>query len=143
MAAARGTGTRPPLTAYRQPGGRWVRRPRAADKLVAFGPILIFGPTTTRNRSTVAGGAGPAARILSPSANATSAATRATRREAGVTGFDCGAGGVLLPALSTVSVAASLPDQRLRTCLSSLRVDRSTGGLNDADRTRSGSAHAW
>jgi hypothetical protein len=40
---------------------------------------------------------GPAARILSPSPIATNGTTCATRREAGVTGFDCGAGGVLLP----------------------------------------------
>jgi len=44
-------------------------------------------------------GAGPAARILSPSSNATDGASCVTRREAGVTGFDCRAGGVLLPAL--------------------------------------------
>jgi hypothetical protein len=36
--------------------------------------------------------AGPAARILSPSPNATNGAIRATRRETRVTGFDCGAG---------------------------------------------------
>src|SRR5689334_19702446 len=43
--------------------------------------------------------AGPAARILSPSWNATNGATRATRREAGVTGVDCGASAVVLRAL--------------------------------------------
>jgi hypothetical protein len=46
-----------------------------------------------RNRSTVVGGAGPAARILNLSPNATNGAICATRREAGATGFDCGAGG--------------------------------------------------
>ncbi len=46
-----------------------------------------------RRRSTVSCGAGPAARILIPSSNATNGAIRATRREAGVNGFDCGAGG--------------------------------------------------
>jgi hypothetical protein len=40
--------------------------------------------------------AGPAARTLSPNRNATDGATCATRREAGVTGFDCGAGAVPL-----------------------------------------------
>ena len=40
--------------------------------------------------------AGPAARILSSSRNATDGALRATRRWAGATGFDCGAGAVLL-----------------------------------------------
>jgi hypothetical protein len=39
---------------------------------------------------------GPAARILSPSPIATNGTTRATRREAGVTGFVCGAVGVPL-----------------------------------------------
>jgi hypothetical protein len=50
---------------------------------------------TDRNRvqSKVAG---PAARTLSSSPNATNGATSATRREAGVTGFDCGAGVVPL-----------------------------------------------
>jgi hypothetical protein len=43
--------------------------------------------------------AGPAARILNPSPTATDGATGATRREAWVTGFDCGAGAVLLQAL--------------------------------------------
>ena len=43
--------------------------------------------------------AGPAARILSPSPAATNGASCATRREARVTGFDCGAGAVLLRAL--------------------------------------------
>ena len=52
-----------------------------------------------RNGSTVGVGAGPAARILSPSSNATNGAICATRREAGVTGFDCGAGVPALPAL--------------------------------------------
>ena len=53
------------------------------------------------NRSTVVGGAGPAARILNPSPNATNGAICATRREAGSTGFDCGAGwGAPVPALS-------------------------------------------
>jgi hypothetical protein len=42
--------------------------------------------------------AGPAARILSPSPNATDGANCATRRAAGVTGFDCAAGAVLLRA---------------------------------------------
>ena len=50
-----------------------------------------------RNRSTVVGGAGPAARILNPGPNATKGAIRATRREAGATGFDCGAGGAAGP----------------------------------------------
>jgi hypothetical protein len=36
--------------------------------------------------------AGPAARILSPSPDATDGALRVTRREAWVIGFDCGAG---------------------------------------------------
>jgi hypothetical protein len=40
-------------------------------------------------------GAGPAARIHRPGPNATNGATRATRREAWVTDFDCGAGGAL------------------------------------------------
>jgi hypothetical protein len=40
--------------------------------------------------------AGPAARILSPRPNATNGASSVTRREAGVTDFDCGAGDVLL-----------------------------------------------
>lgn len=39
---------------------------------------------------------GPAARILSPSPIATNGTARATRREAGVTGFVCGAVGVPL-----------------------------------------------
>ena len=39
--------------------------------------------------------AGPAARIPGPGPDATDGATRATRREAWVTGFDCGAGAVL------------------------------------------------
>jgi hypothetical protein len=51
--------------------------------------------------------AGPAARILSPSWNATNSATRATRREAGVTGVDCGASAVVLRALPTGPVASS------------------------------------
>jgi len=44
--------------------------------------------------------AGPAARILDPSPDATNGVSCATRREAGVTGFDCGAGAGLLSALS-------------------------------------------
>jgi hypothetical protein len=52
-----------------------------------------------RDRSTVEGELAPAARILSPSPNVTDGATCATRREAGATGFDCGAGAVLLRAL--------------------------------------------
>ena len=53
---------------------------------------MNFGmrPITVRDRSTVEGGAGPAARILSPSSIATDGVLCATRREAGVTGFDCG-----------------------------------------------------
>ena len=43
---------------------------------------------------------GPAARIFSLSPDATDGAICVTRREAWVTGFDCGAGAVLLPALS-------------------------------------------
>ena len=53
------------------------------------------GSHNARNRSTVDIGAGPAARILSPSPKATNGAVRATRRGARVTGFDCGAGGGL------------------------------------------------
>jgi hypothetical protein len=60
-----------------------------------FGSRAQNGP----NRSTVDSGAGPAARILSPSPNATNGAIRATRREAWVTGFDCGAGGGISRAL--------------------------------------------
>jgi len=41
-----------------------------------------------------------AARILSPSPDATNGASCATRREARVTGFDCGAGAGPLSALS-------------------------------------------
>jgi hypothetical protein len=44
--------------------------------------------------------AGPAARILNLSPDATNGVSCATRREAGVTGFDCGAGAGLLSALS-------------------------------------------
>jgi hypothetical protein len=51
---------------------------------------------------------GPAARILSPSPIATNGTTCATRREAGVTGFDCGAGGVLLPRYPRQVVASSV-----------------------------------
>jgi len=40
--------------------------------------------------------AGPAARILGPSPDATDGVTRATRRGTGVTGFDCGAGAYFL-----------------------------------------------
>ena len=54
-------------------------------------------PIGARDRSTVDGGAGPAARILDPSPYATNGATCATRRGAGVIGFDCGAGGAVLP----------------------------------------------
>jgi hypothetical protein len=61
---------------------------------------LSLPHTNARNRSTVAKWTGPAARILSSSPNATNGASCATRREAGVTGFDCGAGAVLLSVLS-------------------------------------------
>jgi hypothetical protein len=43
------------------------------------------------------------------SLNATDGAICATRREAWVTGFDCGAGAVLLGVYSTGSVGASQP----------------------------------
>jgi hypothetical protein len=52
------------------------------------------------DRSSVGRGAGPAARMLSPSPNATNGDMSVTRREARVTGFDCGAGGVPPGALS-------------------------------------------
>ena len=42
---------------------------------------------------------GPAARILSPSPDATNGVSCATRREAWVTGFDCGAGAYLRSAV--------------------------------------------
>jgi hypothetical protein len=51
------------------------------------------------DRSSVNSGAGPAARMLSPSPNATNGAMSVTRREARVTGFDCGAGRVPVGAL--------------------------------------------
>jgi hypothetical protein len=62
----------------------------------------LFGSASHKrlNRSSVGCGAGPAARTLSSSPNATNGATRATRREAWATGFRCGAGCLFLPALS-------------------------------------------
>ena len=72
---------------------------RARRRSVAVGTNCWDFRADGRNRSTVVGGTGPAARILNPSPNATNGATRATRREAGATGFDCGAGGAALPAL--------------------------------------------
>ena len=80
--------------AERIPGsvGPGRHRPRTAAKRGSCDELLGFR-ADGRNRSTVVGGAGPAARILNPSPNATNGAIRATRREAGATGFDCGAGG--------------------------------------------------
>jgi hypothetical protein len=52
--------------------------------------------------------AGPAARILGPSPDATDGVTRATRRGTGVTGFDCGAGAYFLRRRVT-SLARVLP----------------------------------
>jgi hypothetical protein len=49
--------------------------------------------TDAPNGSTVGRGPGPATRTLSPSPNAANGAIRATRREAGIRGFGCGAGG--------------------------------------------------
>ena len=69
-----------------------------ALRLAASATNFRIGAHTRRNRSNV-GVAGPAARMLSPSPNATNSASSATRREAGVTGFDCGAGDVLLGAI--------------------------------------------
>jgi hypothetical protein len=66
--------------------------PRSVAKRGSCDELLGFR-ADGRNRSTVVGGAGPAARILNLSPNATNGAIRATRREAGATGFDCGAGG--------------------------------------------------
>jgi hypothetical protein len=58
--------------------------------------------------------AGPAARILSPSPNATNGASSATRREVGVTDFDCGAGDVRLRRYPTARWVAPLPVERFR-----------------------------
>ncbi len=59
-----------------------------------------MGSPNAPNRSTVCCGAGPAARILKPKPGLSPTAHRASRgEEAGVTGFDCGAGDVLLPTL--------------------------------------------
>ena len=90
--------------------------------------------------------AGPAARILSPSPAATNGASCATRREARVTGFDCGAGAVLPRALpqparwprpyliERAGGSSPLPSPRGPT--------RGTGRLDDhdADRPQLGSA---
>ena len=54
--------------------------------------------------------AGPAAGILTPSPNATDDALCVTRREAWATGFDCGAGALLLRTLPTGTVATSRSD---------------------------------
>jgi hypothetical protein len=67
------------------------------------------------NRSSVVGGAGPAARILNLGPNATDGAICATRREAAATGFDCGAGS-----------AIGLP-RWLRQCLVNARGIESLG----------------
>src|SRR5438128_5341552 len=51
--------------------------------------------------------------MLSPSPDATDGATSATRREAWVTGFDCGAGALLLRASPRRPVTAPLSDRPL------------------------------
>jgi hypothetical protein len=56
--------------------------------------------------------AGPAARILSPSQNATGGATRATRREAGLLVLTAGPVPDSYRRYPTGPVAASLPDER-------------------------------
>lgn len=89
--------------------------------------------------------AGPAARILSPSPAPTNGASCATRREAGVTGFDRGAGAVLLRALPHRPgglVSIRLNARGLQPLCLSRGPTRGTGRLDehDADRTQFGSA---
>jgi hypothetical protein len=76
--------------------GRRPRPCRSNQSLFGKSRRILGFAHKRRDRSTVGRGAGPAARMLSPSPNATNGAIRATRRETGATGFDCGAGGVFL-----------------------------------------------
>jgi hypothetical protein len=65
-----------------------------------------MAPTRRRDRSSIRS-AWPCGQNFSLSPIATNGMTRATRREAGVTGFDCGASGVVLWRYPTGLVVAS------------------------------------
>jgi hypothetical protein len=92
------------------------------------------------NGSTV-GVSWPCGGILTPSPNATDGAFRATRREAWVTGFDCGAG-VLLDGRCATGPVASFPislDARVLALFLARGLHRGIGRREDYDayRTRS------
>jgi hypothetical protein len=88
--------------------------------------------------------AGPAARIFGPSLNATNGASCATRREAGVPGFDCGAGLVVLGVTPPARWLRSYLIERagVLALFFPRGPSRGTGRLDDhdADRTQFGSA---
>ena len=91
--------------------------------------------------------AGPAARILSPSPDATNGVSCATRREARVTGFDCGAGaGLFYRRYPTDPVASSLPEKCAGVpglCFRATPTETREGlTTNDADGTPSGITEA-
>jgi hypothetical protein len=106
------------------------------------------GAHNPRDRSSVERGAGPAAGTVNPSPNATNGAIRATRREAGVTVFDCGAGGVFLyrryPPTRWPRRYVSNARGSSHLFLRAPIKHRDGRGLHrdDADRTRPGSASA-
>jgi hypothetical protein len=92
--------------ARRYPNQRWAF-PVYWHSRINFG----IGAQKRRSRSTVGCGAGPAARILSPSLNATDGAIRATRREGGFPVLTAGPVATCQPALSTDLVGGFWPDR--------------------------------
>jgi hypothetical protein len=81
-----------------RPTRPWHRHVRRRAWFSSVATSFGTGPTNAAI-GVLSAVAGPAARILSPSPNAANGAIRAGRLEAGVTGFDCGAGAVLLRTL--------------------------------------------
>jgi len=83
--------------------------------LILACPSTLSRHTTTGKRTSVSCG-WPCGQNAHPSPDATDGATSATRREAGVTGFDCGAGAALLRRKPTGPVACRNADAGLAPC---------------------------